>query len=263
MADLILREWNNKRIRIREDRYVSLTDMAKASGKQYKHWIRSASSKSYLETLSRSVRIRTDLLIEVVSTGLNEGRGTWGHPKVALRFAQWCSDEFAVQVDQWIDELLTTGSVSLHSGEKVYSLDMVVRRDPMEWERMFTPDWIAEAERLTGWKWTWKPMSGFIMSTVYAYLPLDVVLELRKLNPYNENGKRVFKHHQFFQPEIREIVSTHLDKVETLMKGAKGNLSLFEMLMSNHFGRYKLIESDPDQIPLFEVETRYLPRKTG
>lgn len=261
---IVLRSFRENHIRIRpEDRYVCLTDMAKATGKLLADWTRLKKTESYLNTISAVMGIPITEMVQTIQGGTPESQGTWGHPKVALRFAQWCSDEFAVQVDQWIDELLTTGSVSLHPGEKVYSLDMVVRRDPMEWERMFTPDWITEAERLTGWKWTWKPMSGFIMSTVYAYLPLDVVLELRKLNPYNENGKRVFKHHQFFQPEIREIVSTHLDKVETLMKGAKGNLSLFEMLMSNHFGRYKLIESDPDQIPLFEVETRYLPRKTG
>jgi hypothetical protein len=48
-----------------------------------------------LEVLSGSVQIPTDQLIQVnESTGSNESRGTWGHPKVAIRFAQWCSDEF-------------------------------------------------------------------------------------------------------------------------------------------------------------------------
>jgi len=54
-------------------------------------------------------------LIESKVGGSLESTGTWGHPKVAIRFAQWCSDSFAVQVDCWIDELMTTGSVSLSS----------------------------------------------------------------------------------------------------------------------------------------------------
>ena len=51
------------------------------------------------------------------SIGNNEQRGTWGHPKVAIRFAQWCSDNFAVQVDIWIDQLLTSGKVVINSAK--------------------------------------------------------------------------------------------------------------------------------------------------
>lgn len=70
MTDLILREWNQKRIRIREDRYVCLTDMAKASGRELKAWLRTDSSKSYLEALSRSVKKSTDQLVIKIKTGL-------------------------------------------------------------------------------------------------------------------------------------------------------------------------------------------------
>jgi phage anti-repressor protein len=142
------------------------------------------------------------------------------------------------------------------STEKVFTLEMAVRRDPMDWEQMFMPTWIAEAERLTGWKWTWKAMSHFINATVYAYLPVDVATLLRSLR---NSQDKTLKLHQFLQPEIREIVFDHLNTVEDLMRAAKGNLSLFELLMSNYFGRYKLIESDKDQLTLFEIETKYLP----
>jgi phage antirepressor YoqD-like protein len=112
MSNLI-KSWNDRNIRIRSDRYVSLTDMAQASGKQFSGWNRLESTKSYLATLSRSMQISIDVLVQAKTTGLNEDRGTWGHPKVAIRFAQWCSDEFAVQVDIWTDELMTTGKVEL------------------------------------------------------------------------------------------------------------------------------------------------------
>lgn len=96
----LIKAWNNRQIRIRSDRYVSLTDMAQAAGKLLADWNRAKTSKSYLETLSRSMGIPIDQLIQInESTGDNDSRGTWGHPKVAIRFAQWCSDEFAVQFD--------------------------------------------------------------------------------------------------------------------------------------------------------------------
>jgi hypothetical protein len=94
MSDLIIREFNNQTIRIREDKYVCLTDMAKASGKLFANWFQLKSTKSYLETLSGCIGFTIDQLIEInESSGLNENRGTWGHPKVSIRFAQWCSDE--------------------------------------------------------------------------------------------------------------------------------------------------------------------------
>ena len=109
----LIKSWNDRAIRIRSDRYVSLTDMAQAANKLFGGWNRLDSTKSYLETLSRSMQKSIDVLVQVQTTGRNEDRGTWGHPKVAIRFAQWCSDEFAVWVDEQIDELMTTGSVSI------------------------------------------------------------------------------------------------------------------------------------------------------
>lgn len=127
---IIIREFNNQTIRVREsDRYVSLTDMAKASGKLFGHWKALTTTESYLDTLSSIIGIPIseenpdsvtvssgviNTLIAITKGGIPENQGTWGHPKVALRFAQWCSDEFAVQVDCWIDELLTTGKVQLN-----------------------------------------------------------------------------------------------------------------------------------------------------
>jgi hypothetical protein len=102
------KNYNGRTIRIREDKYVCLTDMAVASGKRLSNWTQTDKAKSYLETLSVATGITVPLLLEVT-----DGTPTWGHPKVALRFAQWCSDEFAVQVDFWIDELVNTGSVSI------------------------------------------------------------------------------------------------------------------------------------------------------
>jgi hypothetical protein len=118
----IIRNWNNRTIRIRDDRYVSLTDMAQATGKLFADWNRLSSTKSYLATLSSVMMIPTTSLVQVIQGGNPQNQGTWAHPKVAIRFAQWCSDEFAVWVDCQIDELMTTGSVSIAAKAPIQSL---------------------------------------------------------------------------------------------------------------------------------------------
>lgn len=109
-----VKSFNGRAIRINpETRYVCLTDMAKASGKLIGNWNRLQETTAYIEALGRIMRISIiDLVVSQVGN-LGEDSGTWAHPKVALRFAQWCSPDFAVQVDIWLDELLTTGKVEL------------------------------------------------------------------------------------------------------------------------------------------------------
>lgn len=115
MNNSIIRSWNGKTIRQREDGYLSLTDMAQACSKRVFNWERLDSTKEYLEALS--LRHYSDLsngnLIEIIQGGTPKNQGTWGYRKVALRFAQWLSPDFAIQVDEWVEELLLTGKVTL------------------------------------------------------------------------------------------------------------------------------------------------------
>jgi hypothetical protein len=113
---ILARSFNDRLIRIRQsDRYVSGTDMAQACGKLFGHWNMLKSTTEYLQALESVIGIPITELVQVFQGGVPENQGTWLHPKVALRFAQWCSAKFAVQVDCWIDELLTTGKVELES----------------------------------------------------------------------------------------------------------------------------------------------------
>jgi hypothetical protein len=108
MLSVFDRNYNGRSIRIREDKYVCLTDMATASGKKLGHWMELKGTTEYLKALSEGIVIPIPVLLEV-----SDGNPTWGHPKTAIRFAQWCSTQFAVQVDSWIDELMTVGTVSI------------------------------------------------------------------------------------------------------------------------------------------------------
>ncbi len=110
----IIKSWNGRKIRFRKDGFGCLSDMAKATGKRFNNWWQQKSTKDYMVVLSRSTGIPADLLVEInESQGRNEDRGTWAERKVCIRFAQWCSPEFAVQCTLWLEELMTKGSVSI------------------------------------------------------------------------------------------------------------------------------------------------------
>ena len=121
--------YKGKEIRINpETRYVCLTDMADAGKKLVADWRRLKNTREYLAAFSSAMGIPIATLLFVGSSSV----GTWAHPKVAIRFAQWCSNEFAIQVDFWIDELLTKGKVELtdSSNKPETPEDMQVRLCP-------------------------------------------------------------------------------------------------------------------------------------
>jgi KilA-N domain len=122
----IIKSYKGRAIRIDpETQYVCITDMAAAAGKFVGHWNELKATKEYLTAFSEVIGIPitdnhagftgftgfTGLICSIQGIGVEQG--TWVHPKIAIRFAQWCSVEFAIQVDFWIDELLTTGKVEL------------------------------------------------------------------------------------------------------------------------------------------------------
>lgn len=156
----IIKTWNEKTIRWREeDQYGCLTDMAQATGKQPSDWTRLKSTAEYLLALEGSTGIPRDQLIQVnESSGSNEERGTWAHRRVCIRFAQWCSPEFAVQVDTWVEELMTTGSVSLNLPKDYLSalkalvvseeqkLELAAKNEVLEAQAGFYANKLGEAE---------------------------------------------------------------------------------------------------------------------
>ena len=119
MSNLILRSWNNKSIRQRADGFISLTDMCSASGKLFGNWYQLKSTQEYLKVLvAKHYCDSNNGPIEVNVGGTPETTGTWGDRRVAFRMAQWISAEFALQVDEWVEELLLTGSVNIGDGSK-------------------------------------------------------------------------------------------------------------------------------------------------
>jgi hypothetical protein len=104
-AQIEAREWNGHPIQRRQmDGYVNATAMCKANGKHLPHYLANGRTTEYLQALSGSVGIPTDLLKVSIGTGPNHLRGTWIHPRLAVDLARWISPAFAVWMDGWFLE---------------------------------------------------------------------------------------------------------------------------------------------------------------
>ena len=101
--DIVPHKHNGEVIHQRStDGYINATAMCKAVGKEWSNYRKNDGTEGFLQALEGSLRIRRDLLVQTVSAGPNDQRGTWIHPQVAINLAQWLSPEFAVQVSEWV-----------------------------------------------------------------------------------------------------------------------------------------------------------------
>lgn len=89
---------------------VNATQMAKPFGKSTKDFLKSQSTKEFLQVLGEGRKIPSSELVQV--THGNNG-GTWMHEDVAMEFARWLSPKFAIWCNDRIKELLRSGVTSV------------------------------------------------------------------------------------------------------------------------------------------------------
>ncbi len=93
------------------DVMVNATEMAKPFGKSPNHFLRTQTTKDFINELSALRKCNPTDLVKVINGGNNFG--TWMHEDVALEFSRWLSPKFAIWCNDRIKELLTKGSVAL------------------------------------------------------------------------------------------------------------------------------------------------------
>jgi len=75
-----------------------------------------------------------------------------------------------------------------------------------EWTKTFPLEFYKEIFRLRGWEWKngkMPPVVGkYVNDLVYARLAPKVLEELQKLNPPNEAGNRLHRHHQYLTRDV-------------------------------------------------------------
>ena len=107
---IILRSYQGVEIPQRPDGYINATKMCRAGGKQWSNFRQLKQTEEYIEALESVLGIpRTDLILSIQGVPIGgdpSQQGTWVHPRLASRLAQWISAPFAVLVDGWVIEVM-------------------------------------------------------------------------------------------------------------------------------------------------------------
>lgn len=88
-------------ISYRDDGWFNATEAAAKYGKNPTDWLRLPGTGDYLAAFKRKYGN-----ISYLKTKRGVGGGTWLHPKLAVRFAQWLDVDFAIWCDEQIDRLI-------------------------------------------------------------------------------------------------------------------------------------------------------------
>lgn len=88
---------------IRDDGWFNATEAASKFGRKAAEWIRLPDTDRYMGSLARQLKVGKSHLLRI-----KRGRGgaTWMHPKLAVAFARWLDDDFAVWCDCQIDDII-------------------------------------------------------------------------------------------------------------------------------------------------------------
>lgn len=106
MTNLIKHSYNGAIISQESDGYVSLTDMAKTHNRLVADYLRTDTTKAYLQALSLDMGIPISALVNTFKGGKGK-QGTWAHPDIAIDFAQWCSPTFKVWANRVLRGVIT------------------------------------------------------------------------------------------------------------------------------------------------------------
>lgn len=108
-ARIIPFDYEGQPVRFNVDGWLHATEIAERFGKRANDWSSLPSTASYIEALARNLNTGKSGIssaLDFIKTKRGKNGGTWLHPKLAVAFARWLSDDFAVWCDMQIDALL-------------------------------------------------------------------------------------------------------------------------------------------------------------
>lgn len=105
--NIIRLQYEGKPVEIDENGWFNATIVAAQFGKRPTDWLRLPDTVRYLDALCRKSDVRKSHFTKSAKGNSKRiSQGTWFHPKLAVRFAQWLDIDFAVWCDEQIDAML-------------------------------------------------------------------------------------------------------------------------------------------------------------
>ena len=104
MNKLIKADFDGTMMQFTSDGWFNATESADRFGRRVDNWLRLDETEGYMQALADA--LNTSDVRELIRTQKGRNGGTWLHPKLAVRFAQWLDARFAVWCDMQIDGLI-------------------------------------------------------------------------------------------------------------------------------------------------------------
>jgi hypothetical protein len=102
--NVIQLQYDGKPVEIDENGWFNATEAADKFGKRPVDWLALDSTDEYISAVADIFKCEKSSLLKTKRG--KHGGGTWLHPKLAVRFAQWLDIRFAVWCDAQIDAML-------------------------------------------------------------------------------------------------------------------------------------------------------------
>lgn len=147
MKNVLAFPYQDQAVRFSADGWINATDIAKRYGKRPTDWLKQDETREYLVALGEALNCDPESLLKT-QRGRYQG-GTWLHPKLGVRFAQWLDVRFAVWCDLQIDALLRS-DVSVVQRYEEACKQLEDRRDLAS----------EQGRGLARWRWEKSPLEA-------------------------------------------------------------------------------------------------------
>lgn len=218
MSNILQFEFEKDLYSFNPEGWFNATEAAQRFGKEPGEWLRLPSTAQYRAGLTRRYGKIPD--VRTSRARADRGGGTWLHPKLAVRFAQWLDVDFAIWCDEQIDAIIRNG---VRAEGNVNLIALLLRPDAAHWEQRFQPDYYHALARVTGTTYTGHAggtptiYASITDRWVYgALLPADVHAELKarrgdstKMHQWLTDGGRELLDRQI--ATVRDMASSSAD----------------------------------------------------
>lgn len=194
------------------DGYINATQMCKAGGKLFGHYLELSATKDIVNELSSDIGIPISELIQSVKGGNPNQQGTWIHEDLAMNLAQWISSSFALKVSRWL--MRAYKETIKAQSEKPSHLELLIADATRSWEKTFSDKLWVELARLTRFKgdpFRNRPShwGKLVRDLIYMSLDEDLYGTLKEKKANTNN-----KLHQGLTKEIGvKVLQSHIDEI--------------------------------------------------
>jgi hypothetical protein len=207
-------DYNGINVSFTGDGWFNATQAAEKFGKRPADWRRLEETRSYLKALCFGLGIsEPKSLIRA-----KRNSGTWLHPKLAVRFAQWLDMSFAVWCDLQIDKIIRTNAAPPDVQDL---MRLLLSNTVSEWELRFPDSYYFAIAKVTGTQYrghsngTPAVFGQITQQWIYTeIMPTDVLAEVKARKQQSE------KIHQWFTNGGIALLSKQITKIQAIAESS-------------------------------------------